>query len=124
MVYGQPSIEHMNESRPPTYLEKLRVVRAFLVHQLGQVDRWIAEEERKKAEQQRGEQARPPAPDWLLELGLNREAPPVYVHEGHCPMAGKRSRGIGRTDALRWLAEGVPACTHCRPDSELGYLDG
>ncbi|MGW0876442.1 DUF6233 domain-containing protein [Streptomyces sp. NPDC002740] len=26
--------------------------------------------------------------------------------------------------ALRWLAEGIPACTHCRPDSELGYLEG
>ncbi|MCG0061756.1 DUF6233 domain-containing protein [Streptomyces tricolor] len=25
--------------------------------------------------------------------------------------------------ALRALAEGVPACPQCRPDSALGYLD-
>ncbi|MFJ4429222.1 DUF6233 domain-containing protein [Streptomyces bobili] len=31
---------------------------------------------------------------------------------------------VSRSDALRWLAEGVPSCTHCRPDSELGYLEG
>jgi hypothetical protein len=114
----------MPDSRPPTYLEKLRIVRGFLVHQLDQVDRWIAAEERKKAEKQRGEEARPPQPDWLLEPGLNRDAPPNLVHVGGCHMAGKRSRGIGRSDALRWLAEGIPACSHCRPDSELGYLDG
>ncbi|MFI6032934.1 DUF6233 domain-containing protein [Streptomyces sp. NPDC051315] len=114
----------MTDSRPPTYLEKLRIVRGYLLHQLDSVDRWIAEEERKAAEKQRGEQARPPTPDWLLELGLNRDAPPNMVHEGHCHMAGKRSRGISRSDALRWLAEGIPACSHCRPDSELGFLDG
>jgi hypothetical protein len=114
----------MPDKPVPTYLDKLRIVRAYLVHQLDQVDRWIADEERKAAEKRHGEQARPPQPDWLLEAGLNRDAVPVYVHVGGCHMAGKRSRGIGRGDALRWLAEGVPACTHCRPDSELGYLEG
>ncbi|MEU0678069.1 DUF6233 domain-containing protein [Streptomyces sp. NPDC006172] len=29
-----------------------------------------------------------------------------------------------RQEALRRLVEGVPACGHCRPDSELGFLDG
>lgn len=114
----------MSDPRQPTYLDKLRVVRGYLVHQLGQVDRWIADEERKAAEKERGEQARPPRPDWLLEMGLNRDSPPNMVHVGGCHMAGKRSRGISRGDALQWLAEGVPACTHCRPDSELGYLEG
>jgi hypothetical protein len=38
-------------------------------------------------------------------------------------MAGKRSRGVQRDQALRALAEGIAACTHCRPDSELGVLD-
>nr|WP_272934886.1 DUF6233 domain-containing protein [Streptomyces tricolor] len=28
-----------------------------------------------------------------------------------------------REVALRALAEGVPACPQCRPDSALGYLD-
>ncbi|MEU4655127.1 DUF6233 domain-containing protein [Streptomyces sp. NPDC023723] len=74
-------------------------------------------------EQQRAE-ARPPAPDWLLEAGLNRDAPAVYVHAGDCWYAGKRSRGVDRAVALRALAEGVTACSHCRPDSELGFLEG
>ncbi|MET7356621.1 DUF6233 domain-containing protein [Streptomyces mirabilis] len=39
-------------------------------------------------------------------------------------MAGKRRRGVERDQALRALAQGVAACTHCRPDSELGYLEG
>ncbi|MCX5522569.1 DUF6233 domain-containing protein [Streptomyces bobili] len=113
----------MND-RPPSRLEQLRFLERVQLGDLERTRRWIADEERREAERQRGINARPPAPDWLLEMGLNREAPPNTVHVGGCHMAGKRSRGIGRTDALRWLAEGIPACTHCRPDSELGYLDG
>ncbi|MFJ3507783.1 DUF6233 domain-containing protein [Streptomyces luteogriseus] len=63
-------------------------------------------------------------PDWLIEQGLNRDAPPVYVHIGGCHMAGKRSKGAPRGAAMRALTEGVAACPHCRPDSELGFLDG
>jgi hypothetical protein len=108
----------------PPDLPRLRTLETWLALTLDRVRQQIADAERHEQEKQRGEQARPPAPDWLLEMGLNRDSPPNLVHEGHCHMAGKRSRGIGRTDALRWLAEGVPACSHCRPDSELGYLDG
>lgn len=90
---------------------------------LDRTRRWIADEQRREEERQRGEQARPPAPDWLLEQGLNRDAPAVYVHTGDCWNAAKRSRGVPRDVALRALAEGVAACPHCRPDSELGYLD-
>ncbi|MCQ9178362.1 hypothetical protein KMT30_04825 [Streptomyces sp. IBSBF 2953] len=90
---------------------------------LDRVQRQIADAERQEQERQFGAASRPPTPDWLLELGLNRTAPPVYVHEGHCHMAGKRSRGITRQEALRWLSDGVNACSHCRPDSALGYLE-
>ncbi|MFF3655026.1 DUF6233 domain-containing protein [Streptomyces olivochromogenes] len=38
-------------------------------------------------------------------------------------MAGKRSNRVECDHALRELAEGAPACTRCRPDSEPGYLD-
>ncbi|MGW5548593.1 DUF6233 domain-containing protein [Streptomyces sp. NPDC003998] len=48
---------------------------------------------------------------------------PVYVHQGGCWNAGGRSRGVPREAALRALTDGVPACPHCRPDNELGYLD-
>ncbi|MFE9446097.1 DUF6233 domain-containing protein [Streptomyces sp. NPDC006602] len=51
-------------------------------------------------------------------------ATPSGEHAGGCWNAGKRSRGISRDEALRTLADGIPACSHCRPDSELGFLDG
>ncbi|MCL7429181.1 DUF6233 domain-containing protein [Streptomyces sp. YS415] len=38
-------------------------------------------------------------------------------------MAGKRSKGVPRAEALRALADWVDPCPHCRPDSELGILD-
>ncbi|MGW0188136.1 DUF6233 domain-containing protein [Streptomyces sp. NPDC003362] len=38
-------------------------------------------------------------------------------------MAGKRSKGMARDQALRALAEGVAACPHCQPDRELQCLD-
>lgn len=104
-------------------LHLLRFLERVQERDLERTRRWIAEEERRQAERRHGEQARPPAPDWLLELGLNRDAVPVYVHDGSCWNAGKRSRGVGRDAALRALADGVPACPHCRPDAALGYLD-
>lgn len=89
---------------------------------LDRTRRWIAAEEQRQQEQQRGEQARPPAPDWMIEQGLNGGMP-VYVHRGDCHMKGKRSRGVTEDQARRALAEGVAACTHCRPDTDLGVLE-
>ena len=120
---GPPRIERVNDS-PVSRLDQLRFLERVQLADLERTRRWITEEERKTVERQRGVDTRPPAPDWLLEMGLNRDAPPNHVHVGGCHMAGKRSRGIARADALRWLADGIPACSHCRPDSELGYLDG
>jgi hypothetical protein len=108
----------------PPDLPRLRTLETWLNLQLHQVRQAITAAEKREQERQRGEQARPPAPDWMLEAGLNRDAPPVQVHAGGCWNAGKRSRGVPRDVALRALTEGVPACGHCRPDSELGYLDG
>ncbi|MDQ0809783.1 hypothetical protein QFZ63_001497 [Streptomyces sp. B3I7] len=108
----------------PPDLPRLRTLETWLTLQLEQVRQQIAAVERREAEKQRGQQARPPQPDWLLELGLNRDASPVAVHTGDCHMVGKRRRGVPRDVALRALAEGVEACGHCRPDAELGYIDG
>lgn len=108
----------------PPDLPRLRVLETWLALALADVRRAIASAERREAERRRGEQARPAPPDWLLEVGLNKGAPPVHVHVGGCWNAGRRSRGVTRDEALRALADGVRACSACRPDTELGYLDG
>lgn len=108
----------------PPDLPRLRTLETWLALQLQQVRQRIADVQRREGEKQRGAEARPPQPDWLLESGLNRDAAPVAVHTGDCHMVGKRARGVPRDLALRALAEGVEACGHCRPDVELGYIDG
>jgi hypothetical protein len=108
----------------PPDLPRLRTLETWLALTLDQVRAAIAAAEKREAERQTGIDRRPPPPDWLLEAGLNRDSPPVYVHAGGCWNAGKRSRGVDRAAALRALADGIPACTHCRPDSELGWLEG
>ncbi|MER5720349.1 DUF6233 domain-containing protein [Streptomyces sp. NPDC002132] len=106
----------------PPDLSRLRTLETWLVLTLDRVRREISDAEGREAERQRGADARPPAPDWLLELSLGGRHP-VQVHVGGCHMAGKRPRGVNRQEALRRLAEGVPACGHCRPDTELGFLE-
>jgi hypothetical protein len=108
----------------PPDLPRLRTLETWLALTLDEVRRRIAAAEQREQERQRGIEARPAPPDWLLELGLNRDSPPVQVHVGDCWNAGKRSKGVSRGEALRALADGVKACGACRPDSELGYLDG
>nr|WP_157164623.1 DUF6233 domain-containing protein [Streptomyces typhae] len=88
------------------------------VHRL---DEAIATAERQEAERARGLARRPPPPDWLIEGAAGR--PPIYVHVGDCPTAGKHTRAAVMEEARRALAEGVEACPHCRPDTELGVLD-
>ncbi|MEU1202925.1 DUF6233 domain-containing protein [Streptomyces sp. NPDC005813] len=64
-----------------------------------------------------------PAPDWLIEPGLDGHAPAVHVHVGGCHMTGKRPKGVAPDQALRAQVDDIPACSHCRPDWELGYLE-
>ncbi|WP_308112862.1 DUF6233 domain-containing protein [Streptomyces sp. DH12] len=47
---------------------------------------------------------------------------PTAVHLGTCGM-GRKAPGATEDAARRALAEGVPACPVCRPDTELGVLD-
>lgn len=108
----------------PPDLPRLRTLETWLALALDDVRKAIAVAEQRERERQRGIEARPAPPEWLLELGLNRDAPPVQVHVGGCWNSGKRVRGVSREDALRALAEGVKACSACRPDSELGFLEG
>nr|BFD88588.1 hypothetical protein StreXyl84_79890 [Streptomyces sp. Xyl84] len=116
----------MNDSLSdlPPDLPRLRTLETWLVLTLDRVRTQIAATERREQERQRGERARPPVPDWILEGSLNRDSPPLAVHVGGCHMAGKRRKPVSRDAALRALAEGVEACGHCRPDSALGFVDG
>lgn len=115
-------IEHVNDLPPD--LPRLRTLETWLALQLQAVRTAITAAETRERERQRGIAMRPPQPDWLIEQSIGRDAPPVYVHVGGCHMAGKRSKGATREAALRALTEGIDACPHCRPDSELGYLEG
>ncbi|MFJ7418011.1 DUF6233 domain-containing protein [Streptomyces uncialis] len=109
-------------SDPPARLAQLRFLERVQLGDLERTRRWIADEERRETERQRGLDARPPVPDWLIEGGIG-VGPPVYVHIGGCHMAGARVRGVTRDQAVRALVEGVEACPHCRPDTELGVFE-
>ncbi|MEU3340448.1 DUF6233 domain-containing protein [Streptomyces sp. NPDC006668] len=106
----------------PSRLALLRFLERVQLRDLERTRRWISDEERREAERQRGLEARPPAPEWLLERGLSK-GNVVYVHAGDCWNAGKRSHGVSRQQALRALVDGVKACPQCRPDTLLGVLD-
>ncbi|MGV9991905.1 DUF6233 domain-containing protein [Streptomyces sp. NPDC003374] len=110
----------------PSRLELLHFARRVVVQQataaLAQLDRWIADEERRERERRRGARRRPPQPAWLIEQGLDRRNA-VAVHTGGCWAAGGRSVPATREQAVEALRRQVPACTHCRPDTELGFLD-
>ncbi|MGY4983748.1 DUF6233 domain-containing protein [Streptomyces sp. 900105755] len=63
------------------------------------------------------------AADWLIQYGLNRTNVDA-VHVGDCWAAKKsgRCRPVSREQAVEALGQHVPACPHCRPDTELGVF--
>ncbi|MGA5441528.1 DUF6233 domain-containing protein [Streptomyces griseoincarnatus] len=120
----------MNESRPLTRLDMLRFTRRVVeqqaVRQLALIDRWIADEERREAERQRGIRTRLPAPEWLMERGIGQGAPVTRIHQGGCHMAkGVRVKGITEEVAKRALYADIElACPHCNPDTALRVIPG
>jgi len=107
----------------PHDLPRLRTLETWLAYTLSEVRKAIEAAEQREREQERGIRDQPAPPDWLLELGLNRDSSPVQVHAGGCWNAGKRSRGISRDEARRALVEGAKPCGACRADSDRGLLD-
>ncbi|MFD8805602.1 DUF6233 domain-containing protein [Streptomyces sp. NPDC059597] len=103
-------------------LAQLRFLERVQTADLERTRRWIADEERRQQDRRRGQAQRPPAPDWVLAYSLGGRTPQA-VHTGDCRMAGKHTKPATREAALRALTEGLPACTHCRPDTLLGVLD-
>ncbi|MEU6996666.1 DUF6233 domain-containing protein [Streptomyces sp. NPDC046465] len=110
----------MNDPAPPSRLDMLRFLERVQRGNLERTRGWIAAEERREAERLQGERARPPAPDWIIERGIGQGGPPIEVHRGDCHAAGKRRRAVTEGEARQALADGIRACTHCRPRDELG----
>ncbi|WUQ66997.1 DUF6233 domain-containing protein [Streptomyces canus] len=55
------------------------------------------------------------------DFGTGR--PSVQVHAGTCHMIGSRRRPVSRDEARRLMTEGLRACTHCQPDTQLHIID-
>ncbi|MET7722934.1 DUF6233 domain-containing protein [Streptomyces mirabilis] len=116
----------MNDS--PSRLDLLlfarRVVEQQALTSLAQLERWIAEERRRDAARQHAEEREQQRPEWLVQYGLNRRNV-ESVHMGDCWVAAKsgRCRPVTREQAVDALRHQVPACTHCRPDTALGFPD-
>ncbi|MFE7245784.1 DUF6233 domain-containing protein [Streptomyces sp. NPDC057580] len=106
----------------PPDLSRLRTLRTWYGMWVDRIDEAIAMAEQRERERQRGEERRLPTPDWIVELSIGVGARPIEVHVGGCYLAGKRQRVITREQALAALADGMRACIHCRPDTELGVL--
>nr|WSZ11945.1 DUF6233 domain-containing protein [Streptomyces canus] len=98
----------------------MRVWRALW---LDRIDAKIARLERREAEAEHGRKSRPQTPEWVVEVGIGAGKPPVQVHASTCHMIGSRRRPVSRDEARRLLAEGLRACTHCQPDTQLHIID-
>jgi hypothetical protein len=107
----------------PPDLDRLRTLRVWHALWLHRIDAKIARLERRKAEEEQGRKNRPKPAEWVVEIGIGTRKPPVQVHAGHCHMIGSRRRPISRDEARRLLADGLRACTHCQPDTQLHIID-
>ncbi|MGW3735158.1 DUF6233 domain-containing protein [Streptomyces sp. NPDC005148] len=74
-------------------------MRTWYAMWLSRIDEAIATAEQQEQEKRRGEEARPPTPDWVTELGIGVGSRPIEVHVGGCYPAGKRRRAITREQA-------------------------
>ncbi|MFC9821357.1 DUF6233 domain-containing protein [Streptomyces erythrochromogenes] len=106
----------------PPDLPRLRTLETWLALSLDRVRQQIAAAE-KQAAVEAARREPPPPPDWLIEHGIGVGRAPVRVHVGSCWDTRSRCQGADRDAARRALADGVEACTHCRPDTVLGVLD-
>ncbi|MFJ3270138.1 DUF6233 domain-containing protein [Streptomyces sp. NPDC086776] len=106
----------------PPDLSRLRTLRTWHAMWVERIDEAIATVEQREKERRQGEERRPATADWIMELSIGVGARPIEVHVGGCYAAGKRHRAITREQALAALADGIRACIHCRPDTELMVL--
>ncbi|MFJ4836372.1 DUF6233 domain-containing protein [Streptomyces sp. NPDC088747] len=111
----------MFDDLPPD-LARLNALRVWHAMWLERIDRRIAAVRQREAEEEHGRRTRPQDPDWFAELGTGQGQPPTTLHAGGCYLAGRLRRAVDRTEALRLLDAGLPACAACRPDNDLAFL--
>ncbi|GAA2497765.1 DUF6233 domain-containing protein [Streptomyces gobitricini] len=102
--------------------ERLAAIEAYLTVQIMHVRQQRAAKARQREIQQRT--APPTPPPYRVQRSLDAGRTPVKVHIGNCELAGRRATGASEETARRALAEQVEACPVCRPDTELGIIDG
>ncbi|MER7108832.1 DUF6233 domain-containing protein [Streptomyces sp. NPDC000229] len=115
----------MSDPLPPPYPpddDRLADIETYLTVQLMYVRQARAAEARRREIQQRT--APPPPPPYRIQRGLDASRTPVAVHVGTCALAGKGAAGASEQMARRALADSVEACAVCRPDTELGMIEG
>ncbi|MFZ4145482.1 DUF6233 domain-containing protein [Streptomyces griseoincarnatus] len=112
----------MFDDLPPD-LDRLHTLQVWHTMWLQRIDAKIAAATRRQAEEDHGRRTRPAPPDWIVELGIGYQHPPLQIHAGNCHMAGKRRRPVDRDEARRLLTTGLKACGHCRPDNLLGITE-
>ncbi|MEU7068119.1 DUF6233 domain-containing protein [Streptomyces sp. NPDC046161] len=103
-------------------MPRLRTLVTYLRGELSRAERALnAAEEAEEAAARRRPPAEPPA--WLVEREIGAGRPSGRVHVGTCWDTGKRCAPATADQIRDLLAQGVPACPQCRPDTALGVLE-
>ncbi|MFD6184781.1 DUF6233 domain-containing protein [Streptomyces goshikiensis] len=65
----------------------------------------------------------PEVPAWPVERGIGVGRLPVRVHTRDCWDIRSRCTPASADQIRPLLAQGIPACIHCQPDTALGMLE-
>ncbi|MFI5642748.1 DUF6233 domain-containing protein [Streptomyces goshikiensis] len=106
----------------PPDLPRLRTLVTYLRGELSRTEQALAAAENREAATTR-QQAPPEPPAWLVERGIGVGRLPVRVHAGGCWDTRSRCTSADADQIRALLAQGIPACLHCRPDTALGVLE-
>ncbi|KJY17266.1 MULTISPECIES: DUF6233 domain-containing protein [unclassified Streptomyces] len=106
----------------PPDLPRLQTLVTYLRGELGRAERALTAAEEREAAAVR-QQPAPEPPAWLVERGIGAGRLPARLHTGDCWDTGKRCVPAAAEQVRQLLAQGVPACIHCRPDTALGVLE-
>ncbi|RST19656.1 hypothetical protein E2C00_00140 [Streptomyces sp. WAC05374] len=115
----------MSDPLPPPYPpddERLADIETYLTVRLMYVRQARAAEARRREIQQRT--APPPPPPYLIQRGLDGHPHTGGRPPGHVRTRGTGAAGVSEQAARRALADRIDACAVCRPDTELGVIDG